>query len=226
MQDGPVSIVRQAYQAYIGEDRGAIESLIAEDFHFSSPLDNRIGREAYFDRCWPNSATIKSFEFSHAAQDGERVFITYEAETTDGRRFRNTEIHTVRDDRITDVEVYFGWSLPHPAPAGGSIEPRGETAASPARSPGTAASAIGAGAAGVLSAGAAAVGALSLGALAIGAVAIGKLAIGQLVLGGARLRRGEIGELHIGRLTIGEPRVEIAGAPAAKRFRGRWRRRR
>jgi hypothetical protein len=31
-------------------------------------------------------------------------------------RFRNTEIITVRKDRI--VEVYSGWSIPHEAPAG------------------------------------------------------------------------------------------------------------
>ena len=40
----------------------------------------------------------------------------------DGKRFRNTEILTVRDRKIQDVEVYFGWSLPHRAPEGGFVE--------------------------------------------------------------------------------------------------------
>lgn len=43
------------------------------------------------------------------------VFVTYEGRTTDGQRFRNTEILTVRGGRITEVEVYFGWSIPHEA---------------------------------------------------------------------------------------------------------------
>ena len=28
---------------------------------------------------------------------------------------------TVRDGKIVEVEVYFGWSIPHEAPAGGSL---------------------------------------------------------------------------------------------------------
>ena len=33
-------------------------------------------------------------------------------------RVRNSEVHTVRGDKITDVEVYFGWSVPHPVKPG------------------------------------------------------------------------------------------------------------
>jgi ketosteroid isomerase-like protein len=42
---------------------------------------------------------------------GEEVFVTYEARRTDGSRFRNTEVLTVRDGKIVEVEVYFGWDL-------------------------------------------------------------------------------------------------------------------
>jgi ketosteroid isomerase-like protein len=42
---------------------------------------------------------------------GEEVFVTYEASRTDGTRFRNTEVLTVRDGKIVEVEVYFGWDL-------------------------------------------------------------------------------------------------------------------
>jgi hypothetical protein len=41
----------------------------------------------------------------------DEVLVTYESTKTDGRRFRNTEIHTVAGDRIRRVEVYFGWDL-------------------------------------------------------------------------------------------------------------------
>jgi hypothetical protein len=37
-------------------------------------------------------------------------------------RFRNTEIVTVRDGQIVEVEVYFGWSIPHKAELGGFVE--------------------------------------------------------------------------------------------------------
>jgi ketosteroid isomerase-like protein len=49
------AIVRAVFAAYAAKDRAAIERLIAPDFHFTSPLDNRIDRATYFKRCWPNS---------------------------------------------------------------------------------------------------------------------------------------------------------------------------
>ena len=39
-----VAIARGAYESYVSKNRAAIEALIAPDFHFTSPLDNRIDR--------------------------------------------------------------------------------------------------------------------------------------------------------------------------------------
>jgi len=116
------AIARAAYEAYVTKDRAAIEALIAEEFHFTSPLDNRLDRETYFRRCWPNSQTIQEFNFHHVVTDGDRVFVTYEGRNTDGHRFRNTEILTIRDRQIVEVEVYFGWSVPHRAPQGEFVD--------------------------------------------------------------------------------------------------------
>ena len=116
-----IGIARAAYDAYVTKDRAAIEALIATDFHFTSPLDNRIDRAGYFARCWPNSQFAEGFEFIHLVLSGAQVFVTYEARSADGHRFRNTEIVTVRDGQIVDVEVYFGWDLPHKAADGKSV---------------------------------------------------------------------------------------------------------
>jgi ketosteroid isomerase-like protein len=116
-----VAIVRAGYEAYVAKDRAAIERLIGEDFHFTSPLDNRIDRATYFARCWPNSERIDGFDFINLVPDGDRVFVTYEGHKTDGESFRNTEIVTLRDGQIGEVEVYFGWSIPHKAKPGGFI---------------------------------------------------------------------------------------------------------
>jgi ketosteroid isomerase-like protein len=116
-----ISLVRRSYQAYVDKDRSALEALIADDFHFTSPLDNRIDRDTYFARCWPNSESISAFEFVNLVQDGERVFVTYEGRSDTRRRFRNTEILTLRDGKIVEAEVYFGWSIPHEAPVGGYV---------------------------------------------------------------------------------------------------------
>ena len=48
-----IAIARAAYDAYVSEDHAAIEALIADDFHFSSPLDNHIDRTTYACAgCW------------------------------------------------------------------------------------------------------------------------------------------------------------------------------
>ena len=118
MYDQPVSVAGRAYQAYVDKDRAALEALIAPDFHFTSLLDNHIDRKLYFERCWPNSQNITGFKFLHLVTAGDQVFVTYEGQRHGGRPFRNTEIVTVRNGQIVEVEVYFGWSIPHEAPPG------------------------------------------------------------------------------------------------------------
>jgi ketosteroid isomerase-like protein len=119
--DKNIAIARSAYEAYVTKDRAAIEKLIAANFHFTSPLDNRIDRETYFARCWPNSEWVDSFEFKNLVADVDRVFVTYEGRKANGEKFRNTEIVTVHKGQIIEVEVYFGWSIPHEAKLGGFI---------------------------------------------------------------------------------------------------------
>jgi hypothetical protein len=120
--EDPVSVVKRCYQAYIDNDRVAIEALIATDFHFSSPRDNRLDRTTYFARCWPASEHITDFKLLHLMPDGECVFITYQG-SLDGRPgLQNTEILTVRNGQLVEAEVYFGWSLPHKTPASGFID--------------------------------------------------------------------------------------------------------
>jgi hypothetical protein len=118
-----VAIARACYLAFAKKNRVAIEPLIADDFHFTSPLNNRIDRGTYFERCWPNSEHIEAFDFIHLVPDGDRVFVTYEGRWKNGSRFRNTEIMIIGEGRIVEVEVYFGWNIPHRAAPGGSINP-------------------------------------------------------------------------------------------------------
>lgn len=123
------AVARACYQAYVDKDRAALEALLAPDFRFTSPLDNALDRNTYLRRCWPNSERMASFDLVRLVPDGdEHVFVVYEATTTDGRRFRNAERLTVRDGRLAEVEVYFGWDLPHKADAGSFVGSSGDTA--------------------------------------------------------------------------------------------------
>ena len=121
MTNDPAAIARATYMAFVNKDRAAIEALISDDFHFTSPLDNRLDRKTYFERCWPNSKSIEAFDFIHVVADGNRVFVTYEGQTKD-HRFRNTELLTIRNGQLIEAEVYFGWPIPHKAKPGGFVE--------------------------------------------------------------------------------------------------------
>jgi len=113
---------RAIYDAYVVKDRGAAEDLLADDFRFTGPLDNVLDRDSYFAICWPNSADIEGFEIVHMVEHGQQVFVTYEG-LGKQTRFRNTEILTVRDGKIAEVEVYFGWNVPHKVSIGEHRDP-------------------------------------------------------------------------------------------------------
>ena len=120
-----LSIAKACLQAYVDKDRQAIEGLVADEFHFTSPLDNKLDRATYFNRCWPNSKSMDSASVSEQSADlGDRAFVVYEA-VANGKRFRNCEMHTTCNGKLVSVEVYFGWNLPHPAPEGSFIDQKG-----------------------------------------------------------------------------------------------------
>jgi hypothetical protein len=50
-------------------------------------LSNRLDRNTYFTRCWPNSKTTEGFEYIHLVPDGDRLFVTYEGRAARGHRF-------------------------------------------------------------------------------------------------------------------------------------------
>lgn len=115
-----LSIVRKAYLLYAANDRAGMARLLDQEFRFTSPLDDGLDRDAYFSRCWRDDNEVVGFEFVHLVPESDRVFVTYEGTRKGGKRFRNTEIVTVRDGRIVSVEVYFGRSLPSDAAPGAS----------------------------------------------------------------------------------------------------------
>ena len=92
-------------------DRRVLDAHLGEDLVFYSPADVGIDHERYFECCWPNAERVAAFDFKRLVDLGDAVLATYESTTTDGQRFRNTEILTFDGDQICRVEVYFGWNL-------------------------------------------------------------------------------------------------------------------
>jgi hypothetical protein len=106
-----IQLVRDSYRAFAKADRELAERIMGAELHFHAPPDPDLDRAGYFDRCWPGAGSGTRFEFVRLLEHGEEVVVTYEATRADGSRFRNTEIHTVREGKIVEIEVYFGWDL-------------------------------------------------------------------------------------------------------------------
>ncbi len=114
----PLEAVQACMQAYVKKDRELAESVIADDYRFSSPTDNGLDRKSYFKVCWPNSENIERFDIINSAEDGERAWVLYEGHTLDAKIFRNVELHVVREGKLVSTQVYFGWDVPHPVAKG------------------------------------------------------------------------------------------------------------
>jgi ketosteroid isomerase-like protein len=104
-------LARQAYEAFAAGDRDFYEQHLADDFTFSSPPDPLLDRDGYFERCWPGAGQGQKFEFVRVVESGDEVIVTYESRRPDGGGGRNTEVVTFDGDKISRVEVYFGWDL-------------------------------------------------------------------------------------------------------------------
>lgn len=106
--DDKEAIVRAQFEAFRDRRRQDSEALLAADFTFTSPYDDAISRDAFFERCWPNGDRFEDLRIERVATDANGAYITYLVTTDSGEQFRNSEYLTVSDGQIRAVEVYFG----------------------------------------------------------------------------------------------------------------------
>jgi ketosteroid isomerase-like protein len=102
-------LIRSYYRAYETGDRATVERVLSHDFTFTSPLDDRIDRAAYFDRCWAYHTQLRTFRLDQLVVDGNHALVRYQAEEAAGTTFHNIE-HFELDEqqRVTHIDVYFG----------------------------------------------------------------------------------------------------------------------
>jgi len=106
-----LDLVHRYYGAYQSKDRQAIEQLLTDDFTFTSPYDDHIDRQLYFERCWPNSETSRAYTIEKLFEQGNEALVRYKAELNTGKVFRNTELLRFNGNKIAEVDVYFGRTL-------------------------------------------------------------------------------------------------------------------
>ena len=108
-------IIRSYYSAWELKDWSAVDRLLADNFTFSSPVDDHISKHAFHDRCWGQAAHIKHFDLESVVSSGDSdAFVKYLCHTTKGTSFRNIEYFRFADGRITAIECYFGGNAGFP----------------------------------------------------------------------------------------------------------------
>ena len=101
-------IIRTLFAAYLSNDRKAVEDAFADDFHFTSPYDDKIDKATYFVRCWRVTDWIERHELERILVEGDEAFVTYRCVAKGGKSFRNTEFFSFEGDKIKRIDVYFG----------------------------------------------------------------------------------------------------------------------
>ncbi len=105
-------LVKQFFEAFSkGERNDFVENLLAPDFTFSAPPDPFLDHDEFFEICWPAGRNLKDVKYVRIIEHGNEVIVTHEYIKPGGIRGCNTDIITFADDKITRLEVYFGWDI-------------------------------------------------------------------------------------------------------------------
>src|ERR1700752_2786555 len=93
--------VRKWYKQWETKDWHPFDILLADDFTFTSPLDDHISKSAFKARCWDTQiAFIERFDLKHVIGTGNEAFVMYVCHTTNGKTFRNVEYLQLRDEQV------------------------------------------------------------------------------------------------------------------------------
>jgi hypothetical protein len=113
--------VRKWYQEWgTAKDWHPFDLLLADDFTFSSPLDDHISKSAFKERCWgTQNAFIERFDLEHLIATANEAFVMYVGHTTNGKTFRNVEYLRLRGEQIQAIECYFGAQNSFPSAVSG-----------------------------------------------------------------------------------------------------------
>jgi hypothetical protein len=102
--------VRKWYKEWeTTKDWQPFDILLADDFTFTSPLDDAISKNAFKAKCWDTQNTlIERFDLKHVIGTGNEAFVMYVGHTTNGKMFRNVEYLRLRGEQVQAIECYFG----------------------------------------------------------------------------------------------------------------------
>src|SRR5271170_3420655 len=113
--------VRKWYQEWqTTKDWQPFDILLADNFTFTSPLDDHISKSAFKAKCWDTQiAFVERLDLKHVIGTGNEAFVMYVGHTTNGKMFRNVEYLRLRGEQVQAIECYFGAQDSFPSAASG-----------------------------------------------------------------------------------------------------------
>jgi ketosteroid isomerase-like protein len=103
-------IVRKWYAAWETKDWGPVDSLLADNFTFTSAAgDDHISKSAFKTRCWETQIDfIRHFDLERITTGADDAFVKYLCHTKNGKSLRNVEYLRIKDEKLQSIECYFG----------------------------------------------------------------------------------------------------------------------
>jgi len=103
-------LVRKWYAGWEKKDWGPLDSLLADNFTFSSAAgDDHISKSAFKAQCWQTQIDfIEHFDLERITTGTADAFVKYLCHTKNGKSFRNVEYLRIKNGQLQSIECYFG----------------------------------------------------------------------------------------------------------------------
>jgi len=103
-------IIRKWYKTWEKKDWGPVDSLLADNFTFTSANnDDHISKSAFKARCWETQIDfIGHIDLERITTGEDDAFVKYLCHTKNGKSFRNVEYLRIKNGKLQSIECYFG----------------------------------------------------------------------------------------------------------------------
>ena len=103
-------IVRKWYAAWENKDLDTFNTLLADNFTFTSAAgDDHISKSTFKTQCWDTQVDfIQHFDLERITTGADDAFVKYLCHTKNGKAFRNVEYLRIANGKLESIECYFG----------------------------------------------------------------------------------------------------------------------
>jgi hypothetical protein len=103
-------LIRKWSAGWEKKDWSPLDSLLADDFTFSSPNgDDHISKSTFKARCWETQIDFSErFDLERITTGADDAFVKYLCHTKNGKSLRNVEYLRIKNGKLESIECYFG----------------------------------------------------------------------------------------------------------------------